>query len=134
MPIGVGAALLGSAIAGGVANVAGAKMASNSAKNAAKTQSAAADKALALNQQAWQQQQALQAPYQQAGRSAVNNLSALMTPGVPYTPQMQAQNAQMAQQPMPGMMPPPPQGPPQGPPMGFQAQNPMAMAMQRRAY
>lgn len=129
------------------ASVAGAKMASNSAKNAAKVQTAAADKAAALNAQAWQQQQALQQPYQQAGRTATNNLAALMNPGVPYTPEMQAQNQQRSQLPPPmgapmpqqampraGMMPP--QGPqgPQGAPMPGPPQgNPLQAAMSPQA-
>lgn len=133
--IATGTALAIAAAASAGASVAGSKMASNSAKNAAKTQTAAGDKAAALNEQAWQQQQQLQAPYQQASRAAVNNLSALMTPGQPYTPQMQAQNNRMAQQPMPGMgaapqgqpgpmMGRPPMGPPQGMPGGPPPQGP----------
>lgn len=74
MPIGVGAAMLiGSAVAGG-ASVVGGKMASNSAKNAAKTQTASVDKAQQFNEKAWQQQQAALAPYQQAGQSALGSL------------------------------------------------------------
>lgn len=92
----------------------GAKMASNSAKNAAKTQTAVSTRAAALSQQAFQQQQQLQAPYQQAGRSAVGNLNALMNPGVPYTPQMQAAQAQASRLPSFALGGGPPQGPQPG--------------------
>lgn len=93
------------------ASAAGAKMASSSAKGAAKTQTTVANRAAALSTQAWQQQQALQAPYQQAGRSAIGNLNALMQPGQPYTPQMQQQNNRAA---MAGPIPAALQAPPGG--------------------
>lgn len=118
MPTGIGTALVIGSLASAGAGVAGAKMASNSANKAAKTQTAAADRSAALMQQAYQQQQQLQAPYLQAGRNAIGNLSSLMNPGQPYTPQMQAQNQQAMQlgPQFTGQQPPGSAVPRQGPP------------------
>lgn len=62
------AIILGTTIGAG-SSIAGAAIASHSAKNAAKTQAASADKALALEREQYQQQQQNLAPYR--GLSAV---------------------------------------------------------------
>lgn len=74
MPTGVGTALLIGGLASAGASAVGGKMASSSAKNAAKVQTASVDKAQQFNEKAWQQQQAALAPYQQAGQSALGSL------------------------------------------------------------
>jgi hypothetical protein len=72
-------------IVGAASSVAAAKMSSNAANKAAKTQTAAADKALAANQAVYQDQRQLMAPYTQAGQSAVTTLGRLLTPGAGAT-------------------------------------------------
>lgn len=71
-----GAALIGAGVAG-AGSVAGALIGSNATGNAAKTQAAGEQSALELQQQEWEQQQANQAPYLQAGQSA---LAAMQNP------------------------------------------------------
>jgi hypothetical protein len=107
----VGAALLGTGIAGAGASLVGGKMAANASRDAAKMQAEAANRAAALNQQAWQVQEQRQAPYLALGRSGVSQLQGLTTPGMPFGPQQQAmtnfQNA-MASRPWNGGMSGPP--------------------------
>lgn len=76
MPAAIAIPLItGAATAG--AQVVGAKLASNAAQNAARTQSQAADRALAYQQQLQQQQRQDFTPYQQAGASAMGQLGRL---------------------------------------------------------
>lgn len=144
MPLGVGAALLiGSGISA-LTQVGAAKIGSNASKKAADTQTAAGNKALALNEQIYNQQRQDQNPYMQAGQQGLSNLQQLvgnqqprfgggMTPGqggpAPLNlgnafggPQAPPQGAMPAQggQPM-GQ----PAGAPQQAPMGSQGQPPM---------
>lgn len=84
-------------------SIAGAKMASNASKNAANTQSTAADRALAAQQAGYQQQRQDFAPYQQAGTGAVgrlNNLAGQYTGGMPNQP---PPNAPLPASPPPGL-------------------------------
>lgn len=84
-----GQALLG--LAGGktagLANaslqLAGAAIGANAAKSAASTQSAAADKALGVQQQAYNQQTQQFAPYLAAGQSAIGRLGSMAAAGPP---------------------------------------------------
>jgi len=69
-----------------LSNIFGAKKQASAAKDAAAFQQAATQQAMRMMHQAY-------APYLQAGSGAVNVLNRLMTPGVPYTPEMQAQDA-----------------------------------------
>lgn len=71
-----------------LSNIFGAKKQASAAKDAAAMQAASADRAMGLMTQAY-------APYLNAGASSMNVLSRLMTPGVPYAPPMQAQDAMM---------------------------------------
>ena len=71
-------ALIGGAIASGVSSLVGAKVASNAAKSAAKTQSQATDRALAVNQQVYNQQRQDQNPYMQVGQQGLTNLSQIV--------------------------------------------------------
>lgn len=67
------ALLIGAGIAGGT-SLAAAKMQSNAAQNAAQTQTNAANTALGLQGQMYQQQQQNLAPYMQTGYAAGQNL------------------------------------------------------------
>lgn len=68
--------LIGSAVAAG-GQVAGAVIGSKAAKSAAKTQSAAEERVLGLQQQQYQDAQQRYAPYQQMGQNALPTLQAL---------------------------------------------------------
>ena len=70
-----------------LSSIFGAKQQSNAAKEAARMQQRATQQAVGMMNQAY-------GPYLQAGQGAVGVLNRLMTPGVPYSPQMQAQDAQ----------------------------------------
>lgn len=122
IPLIVGAASAGSAVAS-------AKIQSNAAKNASKTQVASQDKAQAFNQQAFQQQQAALQPYISGGQDAFSRLMAQhygtggLSPGMRGTATLPGQTFTP-----PG---PPPQAGPLGqamggPPMG--PQGPQALA------
>jgi hypothetical protein len=76
-------ALTAMGVAGG-ASVAGAKMASGAAKDAAQTQVEASDKALALQREMYQQERADTAPWRNVGGQSVQTLGALM--GLPSGP------------------------------------------------
>jgi hypothetical protein len=98
-------------------SIAAAKIQSNAAGNAAKTQAAAGQQALNAQQQGYQQQRQDFAPYQAAGASAMGRLNAKAGTyaGVPQRPQM----------PIGGYVPPTAQQPPpQGQPMGQLGQAP----------
>lgn len=107
----------GTMIGIGVASsLASAKMQSNAAKNAAKTQAAAGDKALAAQQSGYQQQRQDFQPYQQAGNAALARLG--QTAGT-YTGGSTAAPFPMPQQPPQGGLgslgqPPPGALPPLG--------------------
>ena len=88
-------------IAGIASQAIGAKVSSNAAKSAAKTQSDSADKALALQKTQYEEQKARQAPYIDAGQSSVSRLNSLMTPNA------QGQYQPFGAPPSNGMMPPP---------------------------
>ena len=78
-----------------VMGLVGAKMKSDAAKQAATIQQQAAQKAQAINQGVYQQNMALMQPFAASGPAAANTLSRLyMSPGQPYTPDLQAQDAQ----------------------------------------
>lgn len=114
-------------IGGGISaatSIAGAKMASGAAKDAAQAQQQAANRALSLQQQMFQQAQSMGqsqnaaaqqsfAPYQQAGGAALNALYARLGlgqfgagqgrpyQGLPQMPPMVQPSAQMAPQTLP---------------------------------
>jgi len=70
------AAIVGSSLLGGSA-----------AKSAASTQAAAADRAADLQYKQWQEQQAMQKPWLQAGETALNKLIPLATEYTPFSMQ-----------------------------------------------
>jgi hypothetical protein len=118
-------AIIGAAGAG--AQLVGAKVASNASKNAAKTQSSAADHALAVQQQQYQQSRQDFAPYQAAGQQAIGRLGQMsqqapMTfdpnqpQGMPRMNPQQPQSMPMQSQPPMGQL-----GAPQSPPSMAQA-------------
>lgn len=106
-------------------SIASAKIQSNAAKNAAKTQTEAANKSLAFQQQQFANQQAAFQPYQQAGARAnaqLSNLASRPTPQFVPGGQQQAFGAPQGQLGMPQGMPPQPVSRPMGgampPPQG----------------
>lgn len=121
MPTGIGTALLiGGLTSAGVSAVSAVKQ-SSAAKAAAKTQTAAVDKAQAFNREAFDAQQRALAPYQQAGQSA---LGSLMSRYGASDPALAAQRSNAfvnaAQQRSAAQGFPVPQGPPPGGPNGLQ--------------
>lgn len=87
-------------IGGGISalfNWLGAKKQASAAEQAAQAQMQATDRAAGMMNQAY-------APYLNAGAQSMNVLGRLMTPGVPYSPELQAQDA-MAPPMIPGMGP-----------------------------
>ena len=74
MPTGIGTALLIGGLTSAGVSAASAIKQSSAAKAAAKTQTAAVDKAQAFNREAFDAQQRALAPYQQAGQSALGSL------------------------------------------------------------
>lgn len=101
MAISMGAALLGSAVIGGVGSAISGSKNSKAIKNATAAQTAANDKAIALQQEARNQNIGFQSPFYQTGIAANNRINALLG----LSPQQQTM-----QQPMqsmgyqPGMM------------------------------
>jgi hypothetical protein len=90
---------------GAATSLAGAKMASSASKNAARMQSAAADKALAVNERVYRDQQALFNPYVQGGTQALAQMQQ-MAGGMPQRPgpqQPMSLGSAMGARPMPGM-------------------------------
>jgi hypothetical protein len=85
-------AIAGLAIGGGgiLSSLLGAKQKSDAAKQAAMLQQQYANRAALVQQGVYQQNMAGMQPYSAVGRSAINALGRLTTPGVAYTPQMQA--------------------------------------------
>jgi len=68
----------------------GAKEKSDAAQKASMLQQQYANRAALVQQGVYQQNMAGMQPYTAVGRSAINALGRLTTPGVAYTPQMQA--------------------------------------------
>ena len=85
MPAAIAIPLVTGAIGAG-AQIFGAAKASGAARDAARTQSRAADRALGMMQSVYQ-------PYTNAGGSAMTTLGRLMTPSMPYAQPMQRQDA-----------------------------------------
>ena len=71
----------------------GAHKASSSAKKAAEIQTKAADQALGVSRDVYDRQMYAMDPYANVGRQSMNTLGRLTSPGQPYTPQKQAQDA-----------------------------------------
>lgn len=116
MAISMGAALLGSAVIGGVGSAISGSKNSKAIKNATAAQTAANDKAVALQQEARNQNVGFQQPFYQTGLAANNRINSLLGLSVPQ--QQQIQQPQF-QQPMNGYSPP---GMNQ---MGYLNENPM---------
>jgi len=118
--IGTTAALITMAAVEAGTAVASAKIQSNAAKNAAKTQAGGTQQALDFQKQMWGQQQQLMNPYLQAGGAATGLLSSVMRPpGTPgaYRPGMaNVPSPFMGPTMSPGGTPPPPGGYPVRPP------------------
>lgn len=85
MPAAVAVPLIAAGASTG-AQLFGAHKAAGAAKDAARLQSQSADRAMAMMHQAYQ-------PYLTAGGQGMNTLARLMTPGVPYNPMLQQQDA-----------------------------------------
>jgi len=94
MAISMGAALLGSAVIGGVGSAISGSKNSKAIKNATAAQTAANDKAVALQQEARNQNIGFQQPFYNTGIAANNRINALLGLGVPQ----QQQQSYMAQQ------------------------------------
>jgi hypothetical protein len=101
---------IGGLIANGVTQVVGAKKASNAAKDVAKIQTDAADKASGINDQVY-------SPYLRQGRSAASTMSRLTTPsaGARYASPDMTQPPAPQPGPMPGGRPRPAGAPNMGP-------------------
>lgn len=78
MAISMGAALLGSAVIGGVGSAISGSKNSKAIKNATAAQTAANDKAVALQQEARNQNVQFQTPFYQTGLAANNRINALL--------------------------------------------------------
>lgn len=91
MAVGTGLAVAGLVNAG--MQLFGAHKASSAAKDAAKIQSAAADKALGVSRDVYDRQMSGMDPYANVGRQSMNVLGRLTSPGQPYTSQLQRQDA-----------------------------------------
>lgn len=72
----LGGALLGSAVIGGVGSYLGGEAQADAAESAANTQAASADRAAALQYKMWQEQQALNKPWLEAGQRALGKVEA----------------------------------------------------------
>lgn len=93
MAISMGAALLGSAVIGGVGSAISGSKNSKAIKQATAAQTAANDKAVALQQEARNQNVQFQQPFYQTGLAANNRINALLGLGVPQQqPQYNAVN------------------------------------------
>lgn len=99
MAISMGAALLGSAVIGGVGSAISGSKNSKAIKNATAAQTAANDKAIALQQEARNQNIGFQSPFYQTGIAANNRINALLG----LSPQTMQQPMQ-SMAPQPGMM------------------------------
>ena len=95
---GAGGAVLGAAIIGGGASIAGSMISSNGAQNAAQTQAQAASQAAQLQYQEYQQQQQAQAPWIAAGAQALPQLSSMAAQAPTFTAQDFANNMDPAYQ------------------------------------
>lgn len=94
MALSMGAALLGSAVIGGVGSAISGSKNSKAIKNATAAQTAANDKAVALQQEARNQNIGFQTPFYNTGIAANNRINALLGLGVPQ----QQQQSYMAPQ------------------------------------
>lgn len=93
MAISMGAALLGSAVIGGVGSAISGSKNSKAIKQATAAQTAANDKAVALQQEARNQNVQFQTPFYQTGLAANNRINALLGLGVPQQQQQPQYNA-----------------------------------------
>ena len=89
MAISMGAALLGSAVIGGVGSAISGSKNSKAIKNATAAQTAANDKAVALQQEARNQNVGFQQPFYQTGLAANNRINSLLGLSVPQQQQIQ---------------------------------------------
>lgn len=137
----VGTALAIGGLVNAGMNLFGSYKASKAAKDAAKEQTKAADQALGVSRDVYNRQMYAMDPYANVGRQSMNVLGRLTSPGQPYTPRLQAYDAQTGYtaygggSPGPmtiggtdGTMTRPRQGPPQGmgqPRMPFGGMQPM---------
>jgi hypothetical protein len=117
MAVATGTALLGGALLGAAGSIAGGSTAAGAAKDAARTQAGAADRAAQLQNQMFQQQQQYLAPYRQTGYTATPLLEYLTTGQMPTLSAQDLQELQRlqsigTQQPVNAMAPQPqaPQG------------------------
>jgi len=101
MAIGMGAALLGSAIIGGGASILGGNASAKANSRAADAQSQATRDSLALQERTYNQNNALLSPYNQRGNAAGNQINALLGLGgaQPATTSGPDWNAYLAQNP-----------------------------------
>lgn len=93
MAISMGAALLGSAVIGGIGSAISGSKNSKAIKQATAAQTAANDKAVALQQEARNQNVQFQQPFYQTGLAANNRINALLGLGVPQQQQQPQYNA-----------------------------------------
>jgi hypothetical protein len=125
MAISMGAALLGSAVIGGVGSAISGSKNSKAIKNATAAQTAANDKAVALQQEARNQNVGFQQPFYQTGLAANNRINALLGLSVPQQQQF-GQPSIMGQYNTPGFGSGTPMGGRQGYPTDFRFnENPM---------
>ena len=92
MAISMGAALLGSAVIGGVGSAISGSKNSKAIKQATAAQTAANDKAVALQQEARNQNIGFQTPFYNTGIAANNRINALLGLGVPQQAPMSGQS------------------------------------------
>ena len=105
MAIGTGAAILGSAVIGGVGSLLAGKSQASAAQSAAQTQAASADRAAGVQLQMYNQSRADMAPWRNQGQMALNALQKIMiagpgkfkaSPGYQWTLDQGLQGAQRA--------------------------------------
>ena len=100
--VGLTAALIGSAVIGGVGSAISGSKNSKAIKNATAAQTAANAEATALQREARNQNIGFQQPFYQTGLAANNRINSLLSLSVPQQPQQ----APMTSQPMNGYTPP----------------------------
>jgi hypothetical protein len=121
----VGTTMLALAGISAGAKAIGAWNSHRAANKAGKQQAVGADQARGVVDAGYQTQMGLMDPYAAMGRQGANTLGRLMTPGVPYTPQLQAADAR-------AMMPPPPPPPGTAVPRGSVPPGGLGRLMPRR--
>lgn len=102
MAISMGAALLGSAIIGGVGSAVSGSRNSRAINRATTAQTEANAEAVALQREARNQNIGFQQPFYQTGLAANNRINALLGLSVPQQPQQAPMGGQMVGQPMMG--------------------------------